>query len=59
MNGSIEWKRVFVEIPNFVQYANPTCRRNAEELLRQCRTREVKSCGLAFISMYPATIPRR
>ena len=38
---------------NFVQYANPTYRQNAEELLRQCRTRDVGTMIIKSICRRP------
>jgi aryl-alcohol dehydrogenase-like predicted oxidoreductase len=38
---------------NFVQYANPTYRRNSEELLRQCRARDVGTMIIKSIARGP------
>ena len=38
---------------NFVQYANPTYRKNAEELLRQCRARDVGTMIIKSICRRP------
>lgn len=38
---------------NFVQYANPEYRRNAEELLRQCRARDVGTMIIKSITRGP------
>ena len=38
---------------NFVQYANPTYRKNAEELIRQCRTRDVGTMVIKSICQRP------
>jgi aryl-alcohol dehydrogenase-like predicted oxidoreductase len=38
---------------NFVQYANPAYRRNAEELLRQCRTKDVGVMVIKSIAKGP------
>lgn len=38
---------------NFVQYANPTFRQNAEELLRQCRTRDVGTMIIKAVTKGP------
>jgi aryl-alcohol dehydrogenase-like predicted oxidoreductase len=38
---------------NFVQYANPTYRRNSEELLRQCRARDVGTMIIKSITKAP------
>jgi len=38
---------------NFVQYADPTYRRNSEELLRQCRARDVGSMIIKSIAEGP------
>jgi aryl-alcohol dehydrogenase-like predicted oxidoreductase len=38
---------------NFVQYANPTYRRNAEELVRQCRARDVGTMIIKAICRRP------
>jgi aryl-alcohol dehydrogenase-like predicted oxidoreductase len=38
---------------NFVQYANPTYRKNAEELLRQCRARDVGTMVIKSICRRP------
>jgi aryl-alcohol dehydrogenase-like predicted oxidoreductase len=38
---------------NFVQYANPTYRRNSEELLRQCRVRDVGTMIIKSIAKGP------
>ncbi len=38
---------------NFIQYANPAYRRNAEELLRQCRAKDVGVMAIKSISRGP------
>ncbi len=38
---------------NFIQYANPVYRRNAEELLRECRARDVGVMAIKSISRGP------
>jgi aryl-alcohol dehydrogenase-like predicted oxidoreductase len=38
---------------NFVQYANPTYRKNAKELIRQCRTRNVGTMVIKSICQRP------
>jgi len=38
---------------NFVQYANPTYRKNAEELIRRCRTRDVGTMVIKSICQRP------
>jgi predicted aldo/keto reductase-like oxidoreductase len=38
---------------NFVQYANPTYRRNSEELLRQCRAKDVGTMIIKSITKGP------
>jgi len=38
---------------NFVQYANPTYRRNSEELLRQCRARDVGTMIIKSVTKGP------
>jgi predicted aldo/keto reductase-like oxidoreductase len=38
---------------NFIQYANPVFRRNAEELLRQCRVKDVGTMIIKSITKSP------
>jgi predicted aldo/keto reductase-like oxidoreductase len=38
---------------NFIQYANPTYRENAEELLRQCRARDIGVMAIKSITKGP------